>query len=122
MDGGQIMGKGNVVKKHQRKMQRKAEREANKIHEKEQPRKREKYGTKTGANKFLHKYTGIVIVLVALLVVFLAWQYHETTLEPFEKFTCSEVLRYTGQEGLTSEQLVKWNEVKAECEGKFTPP
>ena len=110
-------------KKYERRKRREEIRKAEKEHSKEEKtKKREKYGTKTGANKFLHKYTGIVIVLVALLVVFLAWQYHETTLEPFEKFTCSEVLRYTGQEGLTSEQLVKWNEVKAECEGKFTPP
>ena len=116
------MAKGNAVKKHERKMQRKAERDSDKRYEKEQPRKREKYGKKSGANKFLHKYTGIIVVLTALLVVFFAWLYHDSTLDEFEKFTCSEVLRYTGVEGLTDDQLVKWNEVKAECEGKFTPP
>ena len=114
------MGKGNVVKKHQRKMQRKAEREANKIHEKEHPRKREKYGTKTGANKFLHKYTGIIVVLTALLIVFIAWMYHDSTLEEFEKFTCSQIEQYKGIEGLTTDQLVKWNEVKAQCT-EFVP-
>lgn len=116
------MAKGNAVKKHERKMQRKAERDSDKRYEKEQPRKREKYGKKSGANKFLHKYTGIIVVLTALLVVFFAWLYHDSTLDEFEKFTCSEVLRYTGVEGLTDDQLVKWNNILAECEGKFTPP
>tara|TARA_B100000029_G_scaffold31644_1_gene30139 strand:- start:7021 stop:7371 length:351 start_codon:yes stop_codon:yes gene_type:complete len=116
------MGKGNAVKKHERKMQRKAERESDKMYEKDKPHKREKYGTKSGASKFLHKYTGATVVGVALLLIFVGWLYHDSTLEEFEKFTCSEVLRYTGIDGLTDDQLVKWNKILAECEGKFTPP
>ena len=116
------MGKDNAVKKHERKMQRKAERESDKMYEKDKPRKREKYGSKSGANKLLHKYTGIIVVLTAIFVIFIAWLYHDSTLDEFEKFTCSEVLRYTGIDGLTDDQLVKWNKILAECEGKFTPP
>ena len=110
-------------KKYERRKRREEIRKAEKEYSKEEKtKKREKYGSKTGANKFLHKYTGIIVVLTALLVVFIAWLYHDSTLDEFEKFTCREVLRYTGVDGLTDDQLVKWNDILAECEGKFTPP
>ena len=111
------------IKKYERRKRREEIRKAEKEYSKEEKtKKREKYGSKTGANKFFHKYTGIIVVLTALLVVFIAWLYHDSTLDEFEKFTCSEVLRYTGVDGLTDDQLVKWNDILAECEGKFTPP
>ena len=108
-------------KKYERRKRREEIRKAEKEHSKEEKtKKREKYGTKTGANKFLHKYTGIIVVLTALLIVFIAWMYHDSTLEEFEKFTCSQIEQYKGIEGLTTDQLVKWNEVKAQCT-EFVP-
>lgn len=116
------MAKGNTVKKHERKMQRKAERKSEKMYEKEHPRKREKYGNKTGPARIFHKYTGVIVVLTAILIIFLAWLYHDSTLEEFEKFTCSQVEQYEGLKGLTDDQMVKWNNIVADCKGKFTPP
>ena len=111
------------IKKWERRKRREEIRKAEKEYSKEEkPKKREKYGNKSGASKFLHKYTGIVVVLTALLIIFIAWLYHDSTLEEFEKFTCSQIEQYKGLEGLTPDQMVKWNKVVAECDEKFTPP
>lgn len=60
-------------------------------------------------------------LLVIIAAAYLVW---DSDLEEFEKFTCKEVYQYERQgiEGLTDDQLVKWNQVRAECEGVFTPP
>ena len=72
--------------------------------------------------RFVNKNAGFITVGIVLLIIFIAWVWHDSTLEEFEKFTCSQIEQYKGLEGLTDDQMVKWNKVVAECQGEFTPP
>ena len=72
--------------------------------------------------RFVNKNAGFITVGIVLLIFFIAWVWHDSSLEEFEKFTCSQIEQYKGLEGLTDDQMVKWNKVVAECQGEFTPP
>jgi len=85
---------------------------------------RDRYANKSPFMQILHKYTGYITMGTLLVIIAAAYLVWDSDLEEFEKFTCKEVYQYERQgiEGLTDDQLVKWNQVRAECEGVFTPP
>ena len=111
------------IKKYERRKRREEIRKAEKEYSKEEkPKKRERYGTMSPGRRFVNKNAGFITVGIVLLIIFIAWVWHDSTLEEFEKFTCSQIEQFKGLEGLTDDQMVKWNKVVAECQGEFTPP
>jgi len=113
------MNKEKYERRKRREEAHKAEKEYSK---KEKPKRREKYGDMSAFRRAINQYTGFIIIGSVLLSIVFIWFLYDSTIEDFEKFTCSEVSRYPAPEGLTPDQLVKWNNIVAECQGKFTPP
>lgn len=92
----------------------------------------EKYGNKSPAMKFLHKYTGFIVVGVFLAIAIPVYLYYTEQQEFFEKWPCGTLewyalsynqeihnQDYPDHDHLTEKQHLKFHEVISECQFMF---
>lgn len=75
---------------------------------------REKYSKKTPFKRFLHKYTGITILIIILSTSMLFWAYNESTKVFFENWTCNKISEIE-LSNLNEKESVRYHETISEC-------
>jgi len=75
---------------------------------------RKKYANKTPLKRFLHKYTGIIVLTIILSVVILFWTYNEVNKVFFENWTCNEISEMKLSD-LDQKSVTRYHEIISEC-------
>ncbi len=80
--------------------------------------------------RFVHKYTGFIVMGVFLAIVIPAWIWYDDSLEFFERWGCEQIngdllLGTTwgdnpAHDDLTDEQHIKLHEIYQECNDSFS--
>ena len=80
-----------------------------------------KYSNKTPAQRFFHKYTGIIVLSIILTIIFISWGYMETTKVFFEGWSCEQI-RSMDHTILFGDEHIRYHEIYDGCQGElFTP-
>lgn len=79
---------------------------------------RDKYAGKSRAGQFFHRYTGIILVLVAAVVIAGSWFWFDLQRDDFETWTCPQIIDEENipyVHRLNEEQRFRYFEIMEEC-------
>jgi len=75
---------------------------------------REKYSNKSPLKRFLHKYTGVIILSIILTIVGSFWAYNEVNKVFFENWSCQQIYDMI-TDNLNDIEVIRYNEIILEC-------
>ena len=80
-----------------------------------------KYSNKTPRMRFFHKYTGLIVLSIILVVIATAWLYSTSTQVFFEGWNCEQI-NAMDHMTLFDEEHTRYHEIHAECsQADFMP-
>tara|TARA_B100000470_G_scaffold172260_1_gene136583 strand:- start:897 stop:1166 length:270 start_codon:yes stop_codon:yes gene_type:complete len=86
---------------------------------------RKKYADKPPVARFFHKYTGFIVMGSILAIAGMSYLWYDSTLEFYDRFTCSDVKIFSEKKDLMEElnpkQISDINQIITECQGNFLP-
>ncbi len=81
-----------------------------------------KYEGKSKPARIFHKYTGIIMLSLAGIVILIAWNYMESEEYYFEDYSCPEIIQLYDEE-MTPHEYLTYDKIVKECiSEEFTPP
>lgn len=74
-----------------------------------------KYQNKTPLMRFLHKYTGLIIMGVIVLIVGVSYLYYQSEQVFFENWPCSSFISMEVEPSFTDKEIKRFHEILDEC-------